>query len=1098
MAEPRVERQEVRLALVMNGGVSLAVWMGGATCELDRLRRADGAYGRLLDLTLTEARIDVIAGASAGGINGAVLALAIARRTTAEKIRGLWMRDGAFAELLRDPLERDAPSLLRGDGQLLSCLHQALHQIGANDADPDPVGTHPLHLSITATTLTPEVKGYKDHFGVVITDADHRASFTFRRGRVGVPQVNGAAVRWPDDFARSAPGMSDLAAAQLALAARSSASFPGAFEPSFCPIGAEMADGETADDQHPDMTHVASFRRSRWVIDGGVLVNTPFRPALDAIATLSAEVPVRRVLAYVVPHLTPLAEPDDDNGDTPSSASVVHDALSTLPRVQSVGRDLDEIETSNRAVRRRRHARDCTLRGVTGRQLSDAADTFFNAYVCIRRDAATEEISELLLSGWRLAAEAATDDSAADVGPEELRSLLLLLRGLSPREFARALRLMARGRPRPSDLTGPDHPLQEDPSPELVTSLRRVLAAVNQPWIPGLALSKRPALDDPGDRWDWGIAPVEHAANVVLDVLRRAVRIQGIETYAIMNLRHQCHDAADALLAVQQQHEAYWRAAGANLLSVTPDSLADEVARSMDSWGFASQLSTLADTFAELLVAATGAIEEAEGQSEPLAELREIVAPLTDVTPAESPQQTCLRRLLELDVIQRGSCGELRGIEQEVELVVLSADAENEFGVPGHATKKLTGLQVNHFGAFYKSSWRANDWMWGRMDAADTLVATLLDPRRLQLRRALGDSPAQLTAEIHHIATDSEHKTVRDWLERRWNVDTALAVRRELEALEVNGGPPALPRCQQVLRLRLQLEILFEELPLLAQAAADDRAAGTASRISTAQWSVPEAPDGDQLIAALQSCPVGRETIANEVGSDYFTQMSTRAVAVAGSMLGGAVPRPKAIRPAVAFIRGVLLAVYLLGRGVLESSRTGSFVVALVLGLAGSLVSLFLLGVRVPGFLVLLGTTALIAGVILGLIRKTWLRIVLAFLLFGGSAAAYYRISAWDSQPGWAEPVAAVAAVLLMALAATGLGFSSRLPHKTAIRGTWVRPALSVLSALLSAAGVALLLDRLGVAHAGKLIGFFVALVVWLLVNFTLLRAQRAEMASPP
>ena len=33
---------EVRIALVLNGGVSLAVWMGGVTHELDLIRRASG------------------------------------------------------------------------------------------------------------------------------------------------------------------------------------------------------------------------------------------------------------------------------------------------------------------------------------------------------------------------------------------------------------------------------------------------------------------------------------------------------------------------------------------------------------------------------------------------------------------------------------------------------------------------------------------------------------------------------------------------------------------------------------------------------------------------------------------------------------------------------------------------------------------------------------------------------------------------------------------------------------------------------------------------------------------------------------------------
>jgi predicted acylesterase/phospholipase RssA len=71
--------EEVRFAVVLNGGVSLAIWMGGVTYEIDRLTRtwpgADSVYGRLLDLVQARARADVIAGTSAGGINGAFLAL---------------------------------------------------------------------------------------------------------------------------------------------------------------------------------------------------------------------------------------------------------------------------------------------------------------------------------------------------------------------------------------------------------------------------------------------------------------------------------------------------------------------------------------------------------------------------------------------------------------------------------------------------------------------------------------------------------------------------------------------------------------------------------------------------------------------------------------------------------------------------------------------------------------------------------------------------------------------------------------------------------------------------------------------------------------
>ena len=38
---------------------------------------------------------------------------------------------------------------------------------------------------------------------------------------------------------------------------------------------------------------------------------------------------------------------------------------------------------------------------------------------------------------------------------------------------------------------------------------------------------------------------------------------------------------------------------------------------------------------------------------------------------------------------------------------------------------KLAGVELAHFGAFLKGSWRANDWLWGRLDAAQRLMRLL-------------------------------------------------------------------------------------------------------------------------------------------------------------------------------------------------------------------------------------------------------------------------------------------------------------------------------------------------------------------------------------
>src|SRR3954467_11994153 len=79
---------ELRLALGMRGGVSLAVWMGGACSEVDRLRRAfddeDGqqertaTYRRMLEASgYGSVAVDVVAGASAGGLNSVLMACSV-------------------------------------------------------------------------------------------------------------------------------------------------------------------------------------------------------------------------------------------------------------------------------------------------------------------------------------------------------------------------------------------------------------------------------------------------------------------------------------------------------------------------------------------------------------------------------------------------------------------------------------------------------------------------------------------------------------------------------------------------------------------------------------------------------------------------------------------------------------------------------------------------------------------------------------------------------------------------------------------------------------------------------------------------------------
>src|SRR5690606_14330029 len=132
-----MREKELRLALVCFGGVSLAIYMHGVSKEIlklvrasrtlhaitDRAKRAharpedviplgDPEYdteavyfellreiGRHVELRVI---VDVIAGASAGGINGVALARALAHDLPVAHLRDMWLESGDVGELLAE------------------------------------------------------------------------------------------------------------------------------------------------------------------------------------------------------------------------------------------------------------------------------------------------------------------------------------------------------------------------------------------------------------------------------------------------------------------------------------------------------------------------------------------------------------------------------------------------------------------------------------------------------------------------------------------------------------------------------------------------------------------------------------------------------------------------------------------------------------------------------------------------------------------------------------------------------------------------------------------------------------------------------------
>src|SRR5215203_3406621 len=142
-----MKEKELRIALVCFGGVSLAVYMHGVSKEILKLVRAssvlhsitdrvvrsranffdkadrndaefdtDEIYcdllrdiGRSLELRVV---VDIVAGASAGGINGTMLARALSHDLPMGPLRGLWLNHADVSDLLAPAARARASSKL--------------------------------------------------------------------------------------------------------------------------------------------------------------------------------------------------------------------------------------------------------------------------------------------------------------------------------------------------------------------------------------------------------------------------------------------------------------------------------------------------------------------------------------------------------------------------------------------------------------------------------------------------------------------------------------------------------------------------------------------------------------------------------------------------------------------------------------------------------------------------------------------------------------------------------------------------------------------------------------------------------------------------
>ena len=426
-------KKELRLAVVIYGGASLAVYMHGVTKELLKLVRASkvlheiGAE-RASDLPYHEGPdrrdpdteavyfealkqisktsdfrvvIDVIAGASAGAINGVMLGKALVDDALLDAQTSLWMTDadvdhlGAentsawrkwylypFLRALslwmprdvgRNPETREKIArLVRSSwfqppfsGERLS--HHFFDGLDAMAASRRPDSTllppgQRLDVYASITDLVGYPRAIQLHEQLVAREMEHAA---FCR----LSHVASVAGQGTSDFV-------DENNPALVWAARASSSYAGAFQPfhhaeiqrvlsarqlpwqreqSFLQSSIYARDGSPAH-RHFDPA-------DRYFVDGGIVNNKPFGVALEALNHRASDRQVDRCLVYIepTPNLEGLSHPEKNLG----YLSTLRAALSSIPRNQPRLEDLNEIVAQDARVQVNRRVVDGNRADIT-------------------------------------------------------------------------------------------------------------------------------------------------------------------------------------------------------------------------------------------------------------------------------------------------------------------------------------------------------------------------------------------------------------------------------------------------------------------------------------------------------------------------------------------------------------------------------------------------------------------------------------------------------------------------------------------------------------------------------------------------------------
>lgn len=863
--------REVRLGLVMYGGVSLAIYINGVSQEFYRAVRGRGVYGLIKALTDSEIVVDIISGTSAGGINGIFLAYALCNEYEFAGLADLWREHADINRLLRDPEEEQVSSLLDSEGYYQKHLEgafEAMRKSPARSDDELASCTRELDLFVTGTDAHGVVSVRFDSAGQPIEVKDHRTVFQlkYRAGR-----KNEFAPSESTNKSNDKPW--PVLVRALAKLARTTSCFPVAFAP-------VCVDPEKGAPEDRLLGRWGRLKRRAYFLDGGVLDNKPFTHTIFEIFHRTATCEVERMLLYVEPDPETFgAQPATTE---PNLLQVAFGATVGIPGYESISGDLKLIADRNNRIRQ--------FQEITSRCRES---------VPAENPAARKLLDDLFASGKSL-------EPALSFINETARSIYFRSRLISVRTPA-IYGLLRTGAAR------------EELSSEQEERVSQLVAGFNG-WK--------------GDGFD----TLDH-----FDVFFRKRRLFSViyEIYAQLYPRPAAPRETRPKAPPQQVRERYQELWGEFNQQVDRiDILRHAIFDLMDGMPMpATAQADAAPVWANLkrclehLLHASGELREPEKL--PLARLhsllqervKSILRAQLDAPPAPVPAFENL--LFRLDKFERAQVAEFAAPQQHdpvylaysdfilsdaalypLELCsgVLEKDIIRTYRIsPLNATaafsdqtvaNKVAGDQLAHFSGFFKRSWRCNDILYGRLDAAAQLIEQLFSPERV--RDVLDDLDAR-PLPARYFAPHWQERLAKQFP----GVPAHLLAEVTDWVNQMRAGKAAAFDPERFAAMRrsligvVQLQILSEELPCVLQAAVQEQHEWR--RLNPTVASLSALADAQRQIASLKETDssarhametrigryfrsadysVGRETIKEHIPALVLLETLSKALLV--------------------------------------------------------------------------------------------------------------------------------------------------------------------------------------------------------------------------